>query len=412
MTAEPTAIGGAPVTDDQVGLWDDTTLDRLRFVADPAADEVIARHAADHAERPGASVSPEQLPRELGRHLVLPPEHRSPPLEEYLAESPPWPTWAERTLVQRGQAFFAQQGLEIGGSLFCASLPEAYAGARGARVLTLTSRMVSTPVRRVNETAQMLFDALQPGGLDVGTGAGYQDIRRVRLMHAAVRWLILNDDRVAKTDDPGAGPRSWSPASGLPINQEDLLGTLMSFTCVVFNSLDRLGIGYRRADAEAYLHTWCLIGHLLGIDPDLLPIEWDSAWALTAAVRRRQQRSSPDGIELGEALAGAMRASIPVPALRGLPDSAVQWLIGDGTAAMVGIGRTNWTRVLFGPLHRIMTVIPKLDENRLARRLTTNVTTAVLRQFVAAGREGSKPPFTLPRDLSRRVTAKPGRWGL
>jgi hypothetical protein len=395
-------------------VWDDATLERLRFEADPPVDGLIARHAEHQAAtRGGVAVNPRILPGQLGKHLVLPPEHRSPALDEYLADTPPWPAWADPGLVKRGEEFFAFRGLEIGSSLFCASLPEAYAGARGARVLTLTSRMVSDPVRRVNETAQMVFHALQPDGLVVGDGPGYQDIRRVRLMHAAVRYLILHDDQIAKTDDPTAGEHSWSPAGGLPINQEDLLGTLMTFTCVVFTSLERLGLPPTTEEAEAYLHTWCVIGHLLGIRPDLLPIELDAAWSLAAAIRRRQHRASRDGELLGTALSDAMARSMPLAPLRGLPSSTIRWLVGDEVATMVGIKKSDWTRVLFGPLRRAMSALPVADgDSRLVRRLTSHVTASVLRGFLDANRGGTRPPFDLPRRIQDRLKEKPVSWRL
>ena len=115
-------------------------------------------------------------------------------------------------------------------ALFGASLPEAYAAARGARVLNLTGGMVDDLVRRVNETAQMIIDAMgTEGGIRPGE-SGYNDIRRVRLMHAAVRHLVLND--------PSVQP-PWDRTVSVPLNQEDLLGTLMTFTQIVFGALSK-----------------------------------------------------------------------------------------------------------------------------------------------------------------------------
>jgi len=169
--------------------WTDALLDELSHQGDPEADAVIAAHVE------ATAVEPRQLLSNLARHLHLPPEQRSPPVEAYLAEQPPWPAWVDPVKLHRSADFFGQNGLLIGTALFCASLPEAYAGARGARVLTLTARLVTDTVRRVYETAQMLVDSMSRDGLVPGTGAGYEDVRRVRLMHAAVRHLILDDPR-------------------------------------------------------------------------------------------------------------------------------------------------------------------------------------------------------------------------
>ena len=67
---------------------------------------------------------------ERGRHLQMPPEQRSEPVETYLAQQPPWPEWVKDAQLHRSADFFDENGLLIGTALFCASLPEAYAGAR------------------------------------------------------------------------------------------------------------------------------------------------------------------------------------------------------------------------------------------------------------------------------------------
>ena len=69
-------------------------------------------------------------------------------------------------------------------------------------------------------------------------------------MHAAVRHLAPTSP-------------AWRPDSGLPVNQEDLAGTLMAFSWIALDGLDKLG--YRLTDDEraAYLHSWLVVGHLL-----------------------------------------------------------------------------------------------------------------------------------------------------
>ena len=123
-----------------MGRFDDAVLDQLATEGDPEADAVLAAHAA---ERP--DVAPRALVAEIGRHLVLPPERGSPAITAYLQQRPPLPGWADPALLRAGAGLFAEQGLEICTALLCASLPESYAGARGARVLCLTTRLVERP---------------------------------------------------------------------------------------------------------------------------------------------------------------------------------------------------------------------------------------------------------------------------
>src|SRR5262249_3309155 len=153
------------------------------------------------------------------------------------------------------------------------------------------------------------------------------DIRRVRLMHAAIRYLVLNDPKVAKTTVPAVFP-SWCLPCGLPVNQEDLFGTLMTFTQTVFESLDRLGVPAPGASAASYCHRRCVVGHLLGLRADLLPLGLDDARAITAAIRRRQNAPSEDAQLLTSALVRALQTSVRLPVLRPLPPAMIRWLVG------------------------------------------------------------------------------------
>ena len=388
-------------------------LDQLRLEGDPTADTVIAAHAAAH---PG--LEPKDLVHAIGRHAALPSAHRSPAIDSYLVATPPLPSWSCPSKLEQAAAFFDERGIEIGSTLFCASLPEAYAGARGARVLTLTAQLVTNPVRRIYETAQMIIDAMSPNGLDVGA-AGYQEIRRVRLMHAAVRHLILNSPDVERTRDlalaDGDGdvpPRRWYTLDGIPLNQEDLLGTLMSFTTVVFAALKRQGISYDTAGADAYLHRWCVIGDLLGIRSDLLPIGLDDAWALDALIRQRQQRRSLDAPYLARPLVAALQRSIRLPGMASLPPSLIRYYCGDKVAAINGITRGGWTALLLDPLRHVFELLHRVQQHRLVANLTRQLTAAFLRDFEQQDR-GDRRPFRIPERLNERVReVQSTRWHL
>ena len=218
-------------------------------------------------------------------------------------------------------------------------------------MLCLTTRLVSDPVRRVTETAQFLCDVTAPNGLAPGVGPGYDAARRVRLMHAAVRYLADHDPAFVdeeRRDQPGGAP---APA----VNQEDLLGVLMTFTTVVFGCLRRQGIGYTRQDAESFLHLFCVVGDLLGLRRDLLPLTLDEAEALTPRLFGRLQRPSDDGAVLTAAVAvDAIAATVRYRALHGLPASSMRWYVGDEIATMLRLPRKDWTWLLFGPFHSFM----------------------------------------------------------
>jgi hypothetical protein len=236
---------------------------------------------------------------------------------------------------------------------------------------------------------------MEPGSLNAG-GRGYADVRHVRLMHAAVRWLIQNDPRVR-----------WDPAFGTPINQEDLLETLLTFTEIVFEVFDRTGIVYSEEDADAYLHTWSLIGHYLGVRDDLLPLTRSQTAVLMPIVRRRQFGPSTPGPLLMAALLEQGTRLAP-PGLRGLPASTVRYYVGDATADLLGVPKANWTRNLFEPLADLSrrVSLEKLH-HRLLQALSTKVGFGMLSLAVRAERYGDRPAFAVPTSLAARWNIPP-----
>jgi hypothetical protein len=231
---------------------------------------------------------------------------------------------------------------------------------------------------------------MEPGALNAG-GRGSADVRHVRLMHAAVRWLIENDPRV-----------EWDPGWGTPINQEDLLETLLTFTEIVFEVFDRTGIVYSEQDADAYLHTWSLIGHYLGVRDDLLPLTRAQTSVLMPIVRRRQFGPSEPGPILMAALLEQGTRLAP-PGLRGLPAATVRYYVGDATADLLQVPPANWTMHLFGPLADLSrrVSLEKLHR-RLLQALSAKIGFGMLSLAVRAERYGDRPAFAVPTSLAAR----------
>ncbi len=365
--------------------WDDAFLDSLRTQADPDADQVIAGLFSGTKDATSAF-------RSL---VVRQHETADPDLTAFLDEKPDPPPWVDPKLVAAGQECFAHWGSHVFTALYAAALPSAYACWRGVQVLGLTARLETDAKRRLNETAQFHLDVMEAGGLESG-GRGYSDVRHVRLMHAAVRWLIQNDPRA-----------EWDPAWGTPINQEDLLETLLTFTEIVFEVFDRTGIVYTEEDANAYLHTWSLIGHYLGIRDDLLPLTRSQTSVLMPIVRQRQFGPSESGRDLMAALLEQGTRLAP-PGLRGLPAATVRYYVGDATADLLSVPQADWTKNLFGPLADLSRRV-SLEElhRRLLQSVSERIGFGMLSLAVKAERYGDRPPFQVPTSLAARWNIPP-----
>lgn len=370
----------------------DEFLDGLRTSSDWQADKAVSTFFEESGEGQAglftrlASLSSGDVPDE-----------ELPGVGPFVSEIEPWPEWADADLVDEGQKFFRQWGPQLGMALWMASLPADYACAKGAEPLVRTARLTGKPKRRYVETGQMIINAMTPGALEKGA-LGYKTIRHVRLMHAAVRHLLLNaEDLRTPAGDP---IEPWDDALGLPLNQEDLLGCLFSFSVVGIDSLRRSGVRVDNAAAEAYIHAWNLVGHQMGIRSDLLPLDWADSRAVWEHIKSRTYAQSGAGQELTNSAIECMQDLIRIGPLRGLPASGIRHYLGAQTAELLGVPAADWTRWFFS----FVQVTDTLFEQTWGRlpgvpNLSALLGLRMLRGFELAERDGDRPKFQITDEL-------------
>jgi ER-bound oxygenase mpaB/B'/Rubber oxygenase, catalytic domain len=216
---------------------------------------------------------------------------------------------------------------------------------------------------------------------------GFHAARGVRLLHAAVRAFI--------TLDPEASGRYDVAELGVPINQEDLIGTLLTFTVVVFEALERMGIAVDPADADAYLHTWCVVGHLLGIRPELLPLDLDAARDLDRRIRARQQTPTAEGVALMSALRSEMRSHMP-RLLRRFPDALVHEFVGSDAANALGVPDPGWSRLLVELMQGGGWIWSRAPGRSARNWLSRILARSMIRNYIDEGR-GDRPAWDYTR---------------
>jgi hypothetical protein len=367
----------------QLDLSDDH-LNWLRTVGDKKFDRWITGHM-DKEKR----IESTEL-REFVQELV------NAGFSKVLEAGPPnvvLPQWADRAKLWAGQEFFRRFGLEIGAVLFSASLPTSYTAAHGAQVLTTTTALVSDARRRLGETGQMLLDAMASDDsskppLDRWSRA-FQAAYNVRLFHGAVRHMITATGK-------------WDKESlGVPINQEDLVGTLAAFTVAVIESLDEMGVTVTVQDRDAYFHLWLVMGHLLGIDYDRLfrqtppsteqPITYSDMQLISRVILARNRQASPGGLRLMAALLRASETSMP-RFFRGVPRALTRRLIGDEDADMLGVPPAGPMRLVTAALRPVNAIVsPYVRSNALAR-LNVAVSRQLYRWWIAES-NADPPPW-------------------
>lgn len=285
------------------------------------------------------------------------------------------------------------------------SLPHDYAAARGVKVLGEISSLGTDSLRRAGETAHFVRDLLAsddgwgPGGLDPD-GSAMRSIVGVRCLHSIVSGHLRSS--------------GWDGDElGVPVNQEDVVGTALSFAIPVFEMFDALGLEPSDEVRDAYTSFWLGVGHLLGapiealttIDPagQRIALTYEQGRAVTAAIRRRHHSRSLDGVRLTEALMSGVGDGFP----RGF-----HWL---STGMMRALGDPNVTTMLLahtGPGHRRASVVAWGLRTGLRFRPTRKLTRWMVqkigtRWLVPFMEIGERRPYRHPAKHIAGVAARP-----
>lgn len=371
----------------RVRRWDDAFLEGMRQVGDPLADAVVTEVVESH----GIGRVNEMM-GSLVRNDDIVPDDMPAVVRSYLLETERLPEWADRELIAEGERFFDLNWPIIVTLLFCASLPSAYAAAKGAQVLYLTQRLTRNVHRRIFETAQFILDVMAPGGLS-GAGRGIRSAQKVRLLHTAIRHFI---EHTPKWRD------RWDPAWGVPINQEDLAGTMMTFSLQVLVGMKRFRMPMTAAEEEAYLHAWKVVGHIIGIEDALMPAGVEDAYELAMAIFNRQREASQAGLALTKALLSFMDSQVPSGLLRGFPATLMRNSIDAGVADMLGVPAADWTALLFRLEEAVLRALARFELSQHSR-LLQRFSYGLVEELVKVERGGNRSLFRIPPTLRARI---------
>lgn len=378
--------------------WDDAALDAWREHGDPAADTAVAAYFSSirHEDEPA-----DALFGLLVAHLHVPPEDQVPEVAAFLDAEAALPGWADSERMSRGQDFFSAWVLHQFTALYLASLPNAYAAAKGSHVIWLTGRLRDDPRRRLNETAQFLMDVTAPGSFH--TGSATNRILHVRLMHAAIRWFTDHDPRVKHPAEasPADLPDGlvWSPSWGRPVNQEDLAGTMLTFTTVVLDAFGRSGVEYDEAAAEDFYHLWRVIARQLGVVDELIADDVASARRLQEIIFTRQHARSAVGTALTTTLLDLLDDRLPGPVAR-LGAPMLRRYVGDDVADLLDVPTRRGADVVISMLVAFTRLASRgRRHDPVPRWLSNWVGRKLLDGLLDADRGGERVPFNIPDRL-------------
>lgn len=257
------------------------------------------------------------------------------------------PDWLDLARIDHDSRFIGRYTRQQGIVLGAASLVSGYANSAASRPLELTGRYLDNAGARTIEVASWLVAITRPGGLEQG-GEGVELTVRVRMIHALVRQSLRDD------------PRWHHDAWGVPISQAYLAYTLVEFALIPLRAMRAIGAGFLPHEEAAAYARWRYVGHLLGIDPALLPADaaeqerLEELYLMTRPVVDDYCRRLVAAIN-ADFLAAEVEGLLPGPSRR-LAPTVVHGLerlfLGDEIADDLAIPRTRVTAVVraLGPV--------------------------------------------------------------
>ena len=303
-------------------LWTDEWLMDQRQETDPVADAVIDRVIREH-KIDGLNKMFQTLIRNKDvKYDLLPPF-----IKDYFEQGKHMPDFADPAKIAAGEEVFRRHGPAMTMLLMFKSLPQSYACADGVQVLHATGRLTTQRglepfKRRLMETSQFVINVMTTGAMKPG-GQGIISALKVRLIHATIRHFLRD--------------RGWdSEKLGAPLNQEDEAGTLMAFSALVLEGMEKLNVELTPDEKEAYVHCWNVVGHFMGIKRELLPATAQEADDLGNLIFDQQMAYSKEGEELTDALLEFLHDTLPAKHNK-TPEIMVHFLLGNEASKAVGL---------------------------------------------------------------------------
>jgi hypothetical protein len=313
--------------------WTDAFLDTLRTQGDSLADEYLIKLVADNE-----IANIRKVFAEMDSNNEIPPALTFPELSEFFTVTNTLPPNVETRRINRGEMVFQKNAFTGALVLLTKSLPEGYAAPNLSIILNLSGNLRTHPYKRLLSTLQTVvnvstFHGFQPGGRAVITA------QKLRLLHAGIRHLT----------------RRYRPAFesqyGVPVNQEDMLGTVMGFSYLVIEGMRTLNTGLTHDEEEDFFYAWRMFALMMGIHPpdkpesfEHIPADVDDARAFYEAYRRRHYVAAdknPDGVALGAANLSMLVDFVPwffrLIGFGRLPRAYMQELMGPQQCARIGI---------------------------------------------------------------------------
>jgi hypothetical protein len=260
-----------------------TVADQLHGL-DPLADAWVAYAYKNLSKQDAKMWVSEALTHGID-HLVDPPSV----LHDLFIQIEQEPLWLDAELLSLARQTFRRSGFIGHWVLTQVALMGGYRYEGVIQPLVMTGRLTDYASKRMADTTQFINEVMSLNGLYHG-GKGRSAAVHVRLLHAYIRYhLKHHKDWLA---------HEW----GSPINQSDMIGTQLLFSISFLVTSRLMGMRYTEREAHSVIHLWRYVGHLMGLDPTLVPATEDEALRTFYLIGMTQSLAGEEASHLAQAL--------------------------------------------------------------------------------------------------------------
>ena len=176
----------------------------------------------------------------------------------------------------------------------------------------------------------------------------------------------------------------------------------MTFSISILDALEQVGIEESNEKKEAYLHTWKVIGSVMGIQNDLLPPTIDDARFLLSKIAKRQHRKSDAGVILAKSLVDFSSDTFQTEVFKNTPHVLLRYFSGDEVADLLEVKAPlgcflSWMpdalKSAFGLEERLE------DRSKAIKLIIDTLSKEVTRRMVNYFNKAKKTHFRIPENL-------------
>ncbi len=256
------------------------------------AHAMIGDPNADAAVEELSSLKPEEVARYI-RIALNGDDHDSlrdapPALVNLVRELETPPDWVDFAAFNPGIRLFHRNSRLVLGAFVGGVLVEGFSTSI-SKSFFITGRLREQGIRRLKQNNRQMIELFIPGGLDRG-GDGWKLSVRVRLIHAQVRWLLMQSEE-------------WDTAAwGLPLNSANMGFAISAFSARLLMHLESLGAKFDDQERQSFIAVWRYAGYLMGIPESILMRDEQEALRLFDIGRMCEPEPGMESIAMANSL--------------------------------------------------------------------------------------------------------------